>query len=815
MEETKSISSAIEQGGENRNSQLFARRVADVPLDADTEHDYYMKHLNDPNFDLKNNKPGSIRSFETEHDHLKKNDYSPSYLHDTDSQSDRYSSTKAESVADFEDESPYPEVRAAVSSVDDPDMPCNTFRMWLLGTFFMIVITFFNQIFAFRYPSVWLTGIVIQLVSLPCGRALARVLPNTRFNVFGFKWTLNPKAPFSVKEHVCVTVMSNIGAGGVYITEVTMAQRLFYGHSVPWSFQILAALGSQIFGFSLGGMLRQFVVWPSSMIWPGALVNSALFNTLHKNYGQRTSSRHITRERFFVLAMLGSFVWYWFPSYLFTALSVFNWVCWIAPNNITVNALFGANTGLGMSMLTFDWNMIAFIGSPLVTPWWSEMNTAVAFVLMFWLICPIIYFTNTWNTAFFPISSYYSFDNTAMPYAAKDILTNGVFDLAKYEAYSPVYMSATLALAYGIAFAAFPSVFSHTFLWFRKDIVRRFRSTLTSERDVHSRLMQRYPEVPFWWYLTIGVISFVFLVVAVVINPNSQLPVWALLIACILAAILALPLAMLQAITNQTVPTQVMHELIIGYILPGRPVANMIFKSVAFTGSYQAIIFAGDLKLGHYMKVPPRVMFSVQVFAAVISSFFVVGMQDWMFTHIPDFCSPTQKDGFRCPGSSTFFTASVIWGAVGPGRLFSAGQTYNALLWFFPIGFFLPIPFYFLARRFPLSFWRFVNIPIFFAGLGAMPPASGINYISWALVGFIFNFVIRRFHFRWWMRYNYILSAALDSGGAIASIVVFFALQFPKDGIYVNWWGNEVWMNTADANGLPLKVLAEGQIIGQ
>jgi OPT oligopeptide transporter protein len=116
---------------------------------------------------------------------------------------------------------------------------------------------------------------------------------------------------------------------------------------------------------------------------------------------------------------------------------------------------------------------------------------------------------------------------------------------------------------------------------------------------------------------------------------------------------------------------------------------------------------------------------------------------------------------------------------------------YNALLWFFPIGFFLPIPFYFLARRFPLSFWRFVNIPIFFAGLGAMPPASGINYISWALVGFIFNFLVRRFHFRWWMRYNYILSAALDSGVAIASIVVFFALQFPKDGIYVNWWGNE------------------------
>jgi OPT oligopeptide transporter protein len=109
------------------------------------------------------------------------------------------------------------------------------------------------------------------------------------------------------------------------------------------------------------------------------------------------------------------------------------------------------------------------------------MNTAVAFVLMFWIIAPIIYckcpvseergpvfntlalVTNTWNTAFFPISSYYSYDNTGMRYAAKEILTNGVFDAAKYEAYSPVFMSATLALAYGISFAAFLSVFSHTF----------------------------------------------------------------------------------------------------------------------------------------------------------------------------------------------------------------------------------------------------------------------------------------------------------------------------------------------------------------
>ena len=42
----------------------------------------------------------------------------------------------------------------------------------------------------------------------------------------------------------------------------------------------------------------------------------------------------ISRERFFLYAFLGSFFWYFLPGYLFQALSVFSWVCWIAPDNI-------------------------------------------------------------------------------------------------------------------------------------------------------------------------------------------------------------------------------------------------------------------------------------------------------------------------------------------------------------------------------------------------------------------------------------------------------------------------------------------------
>ena len=77
---------------------------------------------------------------------------------------------------------------------------------------------------------------------------------------------------------------------------------------------------------------------------------------------------------------------------------------------------------------------------------------------------------------------------------------------------------------------------------------------------------------------------------------------------------------------------------------------------------------------------------------------------------------------------------------------------YYPLVWFFLIGAILPIPPYFLAKRYPRSFWRYVHIPVSLNALSIVPPATGINFSSWFLVGFIFQWFIRRFHFRWWMR---------------------------------------------------------------
>jgi hypothetical protein len=94
------------------------------------------------------------------------------------------------------------------------------------------------------------------------------------------------------------------------------------------------------------------------------------------------------------------------PSYLFTALSSFSWVCWIAPNNVKVNQLFGVTHGMAMGILTFDWGQIAYWTSPLAIPWWVAANIGFAVIFFYWFIAVVLYVRPSCS-AQFSLSQYF------------------------------------------------------------------------------------------------------------------------------------------------------------------------------------------------------------------------------------------------------------------------------------------------------------------------------------------------------------------------------------------------------------------------
>ena len=84
---------------------------------------------------------------------------------------------------------------------------------------------------------------------------------------------------------------------------------------------------------------------------------------------------------------------------------------------------------------------------------------------------------------------------------------------------------------------------------------------------------------------------------------------------------------------------------------------------------------------------------------------------------------------------------------------------------------------------------------------------------------FIFNYVIRRRHFAWWSKYTYVLSAGLDCGVAISTLIIFFCLQYPLNNtIGLNtiqaWWGNVGYAGSIDGNATPYYELPDGETFG-
>ncbi|KDQ13233.1 hypothetical protein BOTBODRAFT_66951 [Botryobasidium botryosum FD-172 SS1] len=712
-----------------------------------------------------------------------------------------------------DEDSPYPEVRASVSNIDDPEMPVSTFRMWFIGLVLCILASGMNMFFTFRYPAPSVVPMVLLLVAHPIGKFMAFSLPIRTWRLprwlGGYEFSLNP-GPFNIKEHVLIFIMANVATPSSYAINTLVVSRLFYDVRQGVGFSITLVLATQLTGFGLAGTCRRFLVWPASMIWPQNLVACTLLNTLHAEDddedvtgGSGGGKRGITRYKFFVVVGLAAFFWNFLPSFLFQALSTFSWICWFTPDNVVVNQLFGSASGLGMGILTFDWNQIEFIGSPLMVPWWAEVHIFLGFVLFYWILCPILYYTNVWELGYLPLAAPYPYDKFGDLYDTTRVMTpDRQFNLTGYNEYSPMYLTSTYVITYLLAFMLSTAVLVHTALYHGRALINGVKRIKIEEDDIHAKLMRNYPEVPDWWYLSFLVVFFCLGIVAIRVW-DTGMPVWTLLIALLIPFLYLIPTSFIFAVTGQAVAINLIAEIIPGTIMPGKPLGNMIFKGYAIQTTATAISFVQDLKLGHYIKVPPRATFVAQAVATILASLTQVGVEEFLFANVPDICDIHQKNHLTCPHSNVYFTASVVWGLIGPKRLFGRGATYHVHLYALLIGALLPVPFWLWQRRYPKTWLKHVNIPVLLNGPTFLPPATGINYSSWFVVAFIFQYLIRRRNFRWWSKFNYIMSAALDIGTVMSVIVIFLVLQLPDNGnLNVNWWGNNVFQNTGIASGI-------------
>ncbi|CAI9088188.1 OLC1v1022447C1 [Oldenlandia corymbosa var. corymbosa] len=701
---------------------------------------------------------------------------------------------------DEENDSPIEQVRFTVPPTDNPSLPVLTCRTWILGIISCATLAFVNTFFGYRQNPLSIGSVAAQIVTLPLGKLMASALPDKQIGFGNFSFNLNP-GPFNIKEHVLITIFANCGANGVYALNIVTSVKAFYHRELNFWAAYLLCQTTMLLGYGWAGMHRNVLVDSPYMWWPENLVQVSLFRTLHEKEKRKKGT--LTRLQFFLMFFVASFAYYLVPGYFAPTISCISIACLIWKDSVLAHQLGSGLKGLGLGSFALDWNTaVSFLGNPISTPAFAIINILAGFGIFVYIVIPAAYWSNIYNATRFPLYSTKTFDVTGQKFNISRVLNEETFqfDDAGYRSYSKLYLSIFFAFSYGLSFATLTATLSHVGLFHAKtiwELTSKTTKTLKGKMgDVHTRLMKKnYKAVPAWWFHAMLVLVFgLSLLCCEGFGKQLQLPWWGLIMACGIAWFFTLPIGLIQATTNQQPGLNVITELIIGFIYPGRPLANVSFKTYGYISMTQALMFLSDFKVGHYMKIPPRSMFFVQLVGTLVSSSiqFLTGW--WLLTSIKNICDPSllpEGSPWTCPGDEVFYNASIIWGVIGPNKMFTKHGNYPQLNYFFLIGALLPVPVWLLSRKFPDKKWiQLINMPIILGATSTMPPARSVNFITWGAIGLVFNVYIYRKYKAWWARHAYILGAALNAGIAFMGILLYFSLN-AYDISGPVWWGME------------------------
>ncbi|KAH8648569.1 OPT oligopeptide transporter protein-domain-containing protein [Xylariales sp. PMI_506] len=750
--------------------------------------------------------------------------------------------------------SPYPGVRAVAENRDDQSVPIETFRAYFLGIGWAIIGTFMATFFNSRFPSISLSGSVVQILLYPCAKLLEFVLPDWGITVWGVRHSLNP-GPWTFKEQMFATITYNIAIYTTNSYTMILVQKspVYYGETfITFGYQLMLTLFVQLMGMGFAGYLRRFSVYPVKALWPTILPTIAMNRALtspepRENIYGWTMSRY----KFFYICTIGMFVYYWLPGYLFTALSTFNWMTWIAPENVTLAILTGSSLGLGLfnPITTFDWNVATSSYAALAQPFFATCTMYFGSILG-GLIILGIYYTNMYNTAYLPINSSSAFTNNGTTYDVQAVVVDNKLNETLYQQYSPPFYTAGYVLTVGANFAFYPVYFlyimfnqwttvSKAYVDFYQGL-RRGKGNYEGATDVHNRLMSRYAEVPDWWFLLILVAAVVVSVVFLSIYPLDT-PVWMVFLMIAINIVFAVPLSFLSATTGTNLGLGSLIEIITGFLLPGNPNAFLFSQTL---GSWALAGYGDnyvqDQKMAHYCKIAPRAVFRSQIGTIIITCFVAVGTQDFILNNVQGLCTADQPSKFTCANDGApLYASSLMWGLLGSQRMFNS--LYPLFRWCFLIGTLIALVF--LAgqslgprylpgvkerlrrslrpRTFALldrTLFPFVasllwlNPILIIQGVQHWAPSNMSYKTPGMILSFVFMYWLPRHRLAWWEKYNYVLSAALTAGVAICALVKFFAVEY--DPVSLTWWGNTVSSAGVDGSSVGILPIPERGYFG-
>lgn len=702
------------------------------------------------------------------------------------------------------------EIATHVISVDDdPSLNPWTFRAFFIGLGLSAFGGSLAQIYYFKPQTILVSLMFLAVISYIIGFAMETFIPRR-----GLLRYLNP-GPFNKKENAFIIIMSSAAANSALATEVLAVQRLYYNITPNAGSSIFLLFSSQLLGYGIGGLMRGILLYPSKMLYPGVLPLLSMFDALYRDGFEARRKLKV-----FYVVFTAIFIWEIFPEWIFPLLTGLSIFCLAAPNNAAVSRVFGGsngNEGLGLLSLCFDWQYISGGVNPMTIPLKAQLSSFIGYIICM-VVFVAVFYNNIWESQNLPFLAQLLFNENGTVYNQTLIMNSNyeVDPTLVAEQGLPFYAGTWIInlLSTNLGMAA---TFTHLLLWNRDDLsaawtwmnmdtLRSWRANFdwkvwkhsgkrevpinTEDLDPHYREMLKYPDAPNSWYLLTFVLSFIVGLV-VIYKTDSTLPWWGFVIAVFLAAVCILFFGALYAITGLGISIQTLVQMIAGYLHNGKPMANMFFVLYSYNTLSQALLLLRDLKIAQYAKLPPRAAFTAQIIGTLLGAVLNYVLMNSIIDNQREILLSVQGTNiWSGQQPQSYNSQAIAWGGLAH-ELFSTGQRYQWVPLSYLIGLVAPIPFWIIHRYWPKLRMDYYYTPIICSYIGWLCVGINSSILSYFAVAFTSQWYLRTRYPRWFMKYNYLVGAALDGGTQVMVFILSFAVQGAAGTahLFPAWWG--------------------------
>ncbi|KAF5511666.1 Oligopeptide transporter 8 [Colletotrichum siamense] len=693
----------------------------------------------------------------------------------------------------------------------DDFQPSLTFRSIFLATCLSAFQAVMSQIYTFKPTQVTISGTFIVLIAYFMGKAWANFLPRgdkleARWREKGGEGTpprwirtvsfLN-HGPWNLKEHAICAITATSASNAAASITVFAAQDLFYDLPLSPATVVLSVISIGLFGYGICGIMRPIAVWHVDAVYWSTLPTVKTLQGLH--WQDLKNSKPL---RWFWYSFAGMFAYEFLPAYIWPWLNSVSIPCLAAMHATgakaaTLTNLFGGsinNEGLGLFSLSFDWQYITSFNTSL--PLALQAHAALGYFVCF-IVMLGIYYSNAWDAKSQPFMSTRLRSEDGSTYPIAKVFTGGVLNKEALATYGIPRLTGSFAYAMFMANAAIGALIAHCFLFWGGDVVNAYKSARSGRYDDrhHAHMAKHYKETPWWWYVVVLVLSFI-LGIVVVTTQNITLPAWAYIVALLLGIFIAPLSTILYSRYGNGIATNNLSKMLAGLLLPERPIGNMYFAAWSHNVISNAVTLSNDLKMGEYLKIPPRVMFLTQVYGTILGGFINYAVMISIVNGNRELL--VDSDGNNAWSGATmqsYNTNATSWALAH--YLYKLGGKYEMVPIGLGIGFGivavhrLVVHFVPKIRGFSLSE---INFPQFIQYAGFIPYNQSQTCVifSQIIAGFFTQFYLRNYRPRIFRDYSYLVTGAMDG----ASLTVLFILSFAVFGAggsskpFPTWWGN-------------------------